>query len=173
MSYDFNADEIFAIAEKIEENGAEFYRRAAEAISCEDTKKLLMGLANMEDDHLKLFHTMRKQLPEKDKQSTVFDPEGDAARYLQSFADIRVFDKRHDDPSELVDPDSCSDKDIIDVLKFATDREKDSIVFYLGMKDLVPDEKGKKDIDAIIREEMSHIRTLNRQLQDVRRRSGL
>ena len=37
MSYDFNADEIFEIAEQIERNGAKFYRNAAESIA--DTDK--------------------------------------------------------------------------------------------------------------------------------------
>jgi rubrerythrin len=172
MSYDFNADEIFAIAEKIEENGEAFYRRAARAISCEKTKEMLERLADMEVAHKKLFALMRKDLPAQGRQSTVFDPDGEAAQYLQSFADTRVFDTRQD-PAALVDPNSCSDADVLAVLGFAVDREKDSIVFYLGMKNLVPDAKGKKDIDAIIAEEMGHIRILNRQIVEVKRRSGL
>ena len=32
MGLDFNADEVFEIAEQIERNGAEFYRTAAENI---------------------------------------------------------------------------------------------------------------------------------------------
>ena len=38
MSYNFNADEIFEIAEQIERNGANFYRTAAENITDEDKK---------------------------------------------------------------------------------------------------------------------------------------
>ena len=38
MSYDFNADEIFEIAEQIERNGAKFYRTAAESVADEDKK---------------------------------------------------------------------------------------------------------------------------------------
>ena len=33
--------------------------------------------------------------------------------------------------------------------------EKDSIVFYLGMKDMVPEALGQSHLDAIIKEEMS------------------
>ena len=42
--------------------------------------------------------------------------------------------------------------------------EKDSIAFYLGMKDMVPDDLGKSNMDAIIREEMSHIQLLSEKL---------
>lgn len=50
------------------------------------------------------------------------------------------------------------------IIKYAMAAEKDSIVFYLGMKDLVPENMGKKKIDEIIREEMSHIRLLSKEL---------
>ena len=36
MNYDFNADEIFEMAERLEKNGAAFYRNAAEAVSQAD-----------------------------------------------------------------------------------------------------------------------------------------
>jgi rubrerythrin len=51
-----------------------------------------------------------------------------------------------------------------EVLKAAIEAEKDSIVFYLGMKDIVPDALGKKRIDDIIKEEMGHIRLLSKEL---------
>jgi rubrerythrin len=50
------------------------------------------------------------------------------------------------------------------ILKEAITAEKDSIVFYLGMKELVPETLGKKRIDAIIKEEMSHIKLLSKEL---------
>ena len=38
MMYDFNAAEVFNVAVKIEENGAKFYRRAAELQSDPENK---------------------------------------------------------------------------------------------------------------------------------------
>ena len=35
MGWDFNADEIFEMAEQIERNGAKYYRNAAEFVSTE------------------------------------------------------------------------------------------------------------------------------------------
>jgi rubrerythrin len=50
------------------------------------------------------------------------------------------------------------------ILKAAVLAEKDSIVFYLGMKDLVPEGMGQSQLDDIIKEEMSHIKMLSRRL---------
>jgi rubrerythrin len=42
--------------------------------------------------------------------------------------------------------------------------EKDSIVFYVGIKDLVPEKLGKNKIDNIIDEEKKHILLLANEL---------
>ena len=55
MSIDFNADEVFEIAEQIERNGAKFYRTSAKNISDVNNKNFLIQLAEMEDEHEKTF----------------------------------------------------------------------------------------------------------------------
>lgn len=51
-----------------------------------------------------------------------------------------------------------------DVLAFAIQRERESVVFYTGLKDAVPDAADKLRIETIIREEMGHITLLGRKL---------
>lgn len=153
MSYDFNADEILKIAEQIERNGSNFYRKAAEKVSGQAEKKLLTHLAEMEDAHEKTFASLRKTLSDKEKASTVFDPEDQTGSYLRSLADTRVFFEKELDFSSMKS-----------ILKDAIVAEKDSIIFYLGIKDAVPADLGKGKIEAIIKEEMSHIRLLNREI---------
>jgi rubrerythrin len=153
MSYDFNADEVFEIAEQIERNGAKFYRTAAENISDEDQKKLLINLAEMEDEHEQTFKTMRTELTQEEKVVTTFDPEGESENYLRALADTRVFYEKEIDVSSFKE-----------ILKSAITAEKDSIVFYLGMKEVVPHNLGKQRLDNIIKEEMSHIRLLSSKL---------
>jgi len=150
MNYDFNADEIFEMAEQIERNGASFYRRSAESITEPAEKKLLLDLAAMEDEHEKTFADLRAGLSEKEKFTTLFDPEGETALYLRALADTRVFFKKKIDMSSMEE-----------ILKEAILAEKDSIVFYLGMKEMVPVHLGKTKIDAIIKEEMAHIKLLS------------
>ncbi|MCD4764732.1 MAG: ferritin family protein [Desulfobacterales bacterium] len=154
MSYDFNADEIFEMAEQIERNGASFYRKSAELIANPAEKKLLLDIAAMEDEHEKTFADLRAGLSEKEKVTTVFDPEGEISLYLRALADTRVFfEKKIDNTSSIKD-----------ILKEAILAEKDSIVFYLGMKEMVPENLGKAKIDAIIKEEMNHIKLFSKAL---------
>ena len=47
MSYEFNADEVFEIAEQIERNGAKFYRTAAKNVSDVNNKNFCICLANL------------------------------------------------------------------------------------------------------------------------------
>jgi len=153
MSYDFNADEVFEIAEQIERNGAKFYRAGAEKIIDSDKKKLLIELAEMEDEHEITFKKMRAELTTDEKVIMTFDPEGEAEKYLRALADTRVFyDKK-------IDTNSMEK-----ILKSAITAEKDSIVFYLGMKEVVPINLGKQKLDKIIKEEMNHISLLSKEL---------
>lgn len=153
MSYDFNAEEIFMMAEQIERNGAKFYRKAAGSVADPESKELLLGLAGMEDEHEKMFISIRAELTEKEKETTVFDPTGEAVLYLHALADTRVFFEKKIDLASMQE-----------ILKAAIAAEKDSIVFYLGMKEAVPDNRGKQRIEAIIKEEMHHIRILSKEL---------
>ena len=158
MSYDFNADEMFEIAEQLERNGAKFYRNAADGISDPAGKVLLIKLAGMEDGHEKTFHSLRATLTEKEKISTVFDPQNEAALYLRALADTRVFFEKESPGSSMKE-----------ILKSAIEAEKDSIVFYLGMKDAVPEKYGRVKIEAIIKEEMGHIRLLSSELAGLKK----
>ena len=121
MSYDFNADEIFEMAEQMERNGAKFYHDAAEGVSGNE-KEWLLQLAAMEDAHEKIFQSIRSTLSADDAQSTVFDPEGESALYLRALVDTKVFYEKDIDTSNMRG-----------ILKAAIQAEKDSIVFYLGI----------------------------------------
>ena len=168
MSYDFNADNILEMAEQIERNGGKFYRTSAESVEDAASKELLKGLAAMEDQHEKTFATMRAGLSETDRESTTFDPENESIRYLKALADSRVFVERQ--IPELDALKGRPDKEIMEeILKFAIGAEKESIIFYLGMKDIVPASLGKGKLDDIIKEEMSHIRMLSNRLISIKR----
>lgn len=158
MAFDFNADDVFEIAGQIEKNGAEFYQKASETIPDARYKKFLLDLATMELFHEKTFAEMRAALSEKEKQPTVFDPNDEAVLYLKALADMRVFYQKQIDLSSIEA-----------ILMAALAAEKDSIVFYLGMKDLVPEKLGRDRIDAIINEEKQHVRLLGSELIDLKK----
>jgi len=164
MSIDFNADEIFEMAEEIERNGARFYRKAAEGKEDTHSHQLLLDLAAMEDEHEKLFASMRKDLSKQERASDVFDPYNEAALYLRAMADGAVFNVKKDPSEDLTGSESMED-----ILRRAIGLEKDSIVFYLGMKEMVPERLGRPKVEAIIKEEMKHITDLNGALVELKR----
>jgi rubrerythrin len=157
MGLEFNADESLEMAEQIERNGARFYRKAAELAQDEEVKNVLLDLAAWEDDHLRVFASLRDDLTISQQQPTSFDAEQETSLYLRAMADGNVFDVRAD-PAELLTGKQTTEE----ILKLAIGQEKNSIVFYLGLKELVPEALGKEKIDHIIREEMGHIGLLNR-----------
>jgi len=157
----FNADEVFEMAEQIERNGAKFYRKAADSADKENVAALL-EMAAMEDDHEKTFSRMRSQLTSREKTPVTFDPEGVGGLYLQAMTDAKVFNYRADPSERLTGKES-----IEEIYRTAIGLEKDSIVFYLGMKDLVPRSESKDWIDQIIKQEMDHISRLSTALSAV------
>lgn len=155
MAFIFNADEVFEMAEQIERNGAAFYRLAAKQFPAQ--QRLLQIIAGQEDEHCATFSALRRQLASKDKEAAVYDPGQEAEAYLRAMADRRVVDVSRRPKDMLKGTESFAD-----ILGIAIGMEKDSIVFYVGMQEMVPPALGRDKLDLIIREEKKHIVFLNK-----------
>ncbi len=160
MSITFNADEIFEMAEQIERNGAKFYREAAANASDADVKEMLLSMAAMEDGHELTFSQMRKELSAEDKASNTFDPDNEVAQYLQTMADFHGTEGKASSTEQLT-----GNENLAEILTIALQAEKNSIAFYVGIKDLLVTKSGKQKIQAIIIEEMAHVSTIGGKLQ--------
>lgn len=153
MSARFNADEILEMAGRIETQGARFYRKAARLhVAARD---LLNEIAQQEDLHYQTFMEMRRQLTPSEKGIAV-DLTGEVELYLSAMVEGLDLDI-HRDPAEVL----TGKEPLRDLFQMAIGLEKDSIAFYLGLKDMVPPAFGKDKIDAIVREEMRHIAWLH------------
>ena len=161
MAMTFTADEIFEIAEEIERNAAEFYREAAERCSNEDTTKLLLDMSATENEHLETFQNMREKLAGEVGLS-IFDPLGRSAMYLQAMADARSWEGRVSPMQNLSGNETA--KEIIEI---AIESEKEMVVFYVGLKDMVYFKAGKEKVEDIILEELSHISSLLKKLESL------
>jgi rubrerythrin len=150
------ADDVFTMAIRIEENGFAFYNGAAKKTEETDAKKLFEELANMEQGHVTAFKSLRATMPPTLLESPVWDPEGLAESYLQATADTHIFtvEAAHD----RLQDDMTVDQTIDMAIQF----EKDSVAFFLGMKELLSQADGKNEIDKLIGAEMEHIRMLSR-----------
>ena len=152
----FGIDKIFEIAQKIELDGAQFYRKAAEKTLNDDIKQVLLDLAAMEDGHLEIFEQMRKELSEQNKNENLFTADNQVALYLKNMADNRGGERIKSQLERL-----SGNETIKEILEIAIDGEKASMLFYIGLKELVPNRANKDQIEAIIKEEYSHLVALN------------
>lgn len=148
----FNADEVFDMAVRIETNGAEFYRKAAALQGDEKNRNFLNGLARMEDRHKKTFEEMRHAITERGMGGEAFDPDGEGSAYLHALADAHGGEGSPKVADSLTGSESMEQ-----ILEIALSLEKKSILYYVGLKELVPQSLGKENIDKIIAEEHKHV----------------
>jgi len=157
MAASFNIDEILQMAIQIERNGGKFYRLAADMTADTEVRKSLLMLASMEDDHETTFETLREK---GDLDGFDLDLDGQAAAYLQAVADGYVFDV-DEDPAKVL----AGDPDAGQILRIAINREKDAVTLFAGLKEAMPAGWGHDRVDAIIREELSHIAILSDEIR--------
>jgi rubrerythrin len=165
MGITFNADEVFAIAERIEENGAAFYRRAAElhgSTEGADTA-LLLRLAAMEDQHQAVFASMREELPDCMREVTASDPYMEAELYLHAVGNSHGGEGAPEAADALTGKETAEE-----IIRTAIGLEQKSIAFYVGLRDMVPPKLGQGKVDAIIAEEKDHVTILTAELRAVR-----
>ncbi|WP_153448638.1 ferritin family protein [Vibrio algicola] len=149
MIINFNANEVLIMAEEIEKQSCDFYVKAAEQVESQENRDFLLKLASFEFTHKSFFKELRAELGCNEKEAPVFDPNNEASAYCRSFAQIQ----------SLFDGDADFN-DMLSILKFAINKEKDAILFYSRIKEFVPEVKGSEKLDEIIAEEHSHIKIL-------------
>jgi rubrerythrin len=103
---------------------------------------------------------MHAELSGKELEAPVYDPDGEVQMYLRVMADGHIFDLTTDPAQQM-----ANKKTPEDVLKMGMRAERDSIAFYVGLKESVPQQAGKDKVQAIIKEEMGHMAILNEKLQ--------
>lgn len=162
MLFGFNAAEVFDIAINIEENGKTFYTRAAQMVDDPDVKTLFQQLAQEEEVHKARFTELKKLLPPQAKESTVPDLSNELDLYIKMMADEHIFSKASGVEQELKKISSLQD-----ALRLAIQFEKDSVLFFVSMKEATDDTKGREMIDLLIKEEQEHVKRLSLALRKV------
>jgi rubrerythrin len=152
MSITFTVEELFEMAQQLERNGAEFYVAAAMLPAAAARRRMLVELAAWEEQHEKLFADMQaNQSAEPGPALT-----GEGALYMQALVNGRVFEPN---AHELLS--RC--QTVQDVLRTAIGLEKESIVFYVGLRGAIaPEHRGR--LEDIIGQEMRHVAVLTSEL---------
>jgi len=147
----FAGSEIVEIGIQIENNGRDFYNMLAGRSENEQAREIFRFLAGEEEKHIKIFEGILEKTQK-------FAPQGldadDYLRYMKVLAEEHVFTQK--DRGEEIARKTGSDKEAVEVaIRF----EEDSIVFYTGIKRIVP-EYDHKVIEALIMQEEGHLMQL-------------
>jgi len=156
MGIRFNADEVLEMAIKIERNGAAFYRKAASQHPGEESMAMLEKLAAMEDEHEKTFLELRAQLTEQERKEQVYDPDGEVSLYLEALSDSHGGEGSPSAADALTGEESLAE-----IITIALGLEEKSILYYLGLRDFVPETLGRNKVDKVIAEERKHLTQLS------------
>jgi len=162
MAMSFTASEIFEIAEQIERNGAKYYHDAATVCVDKSMRQFFGQLEEMEKNHERIFAEMRKNLEEQTDVATVFDPDNEMAYYLKAMAKNAGWEGKAMPHAEFIGHETP-----VQIIKTAIEAEKASINYYLGLKEFVSPQ-AKEKVDKIIKEEMGHIVTLQKNLEQLK-----
>ena len=156
MEFAFNAGKVLEIACQLEKNGAKFYRRAAELAASDDMKTVFFELAEMEDNHLSLFESMRDD--EDVVAGLLATPDDLLTTYLRALAGSQIFNK--DVPKEYFAEGVSPQK----ILEKAIQLEMETIAYYHGIREKMPNKRNKRRVSDIIHEEMGHVALLAEKL---------
>jgi len=162
----FNADEVFTIAERIEEDAAEFYTKAANLHAAQEEVELLRRLARMENEHRDRLVEMRNDLTPAMSRYLDDFPHPKAMLYLTTIADAHGGEGSLSQAQPLTASDTLED-----LLKKGIDFEQKTILFYTALKDMVPPDLGREQVDRIIEEEKQHFLDLTARLKNLQAQS--
>ena len=152
MPISFSGSELLTIAIGIERRGIAFYDIMTRSTKNAIAREVFKYLGDMEREHIRTFQGM---LAEADKYQFLETPAGEYTTYLQALVDSAVF------TNDLVTSEMATKvSSDIEAMELAIGAEKDSILFYYEMKDIMP-QRAQPTVNKIIAEEKSHLRQLS------------
>lgn len=147
----FAGSEIVEIGIQIEKNGRDFYATLAGQVKNVKAGEIFQFLAGEEEKHIKVFQGILAKLEKYQPQGLDAD---DYYAYMNALASENVFMQK--DKGTEIAKKIKNDKEAIDI---GIGAEKDSIVFYEGMKKVVPQYE-IKIVEEVIAQEQGHLKQL-------------
>lgn len=148
----FAGSEIVEIGIQIEKNGRDFYNTLEKKSKNQKASEIFKYLAGEEEKHIVVFQKILDSLG-KNEPPELYPDEYFA--YMNALASEHVFTK--EDKGEEIAKTIKSDMEAVNM---GIGFEKDSIIFYEGMKKVVP-EYDLKLVDELIMQEQDHLSILS------------
>ena len=148
----FGVAQALEMAISIEENGAAFYASAAEKTEDGELRELFEALAGREVEHREVFEAMAERLEPAAgvRESDV----GNYTSFLEVALDHAVFSGQ-DKALRMAEAADTREA----ALRAAMGFEKDTMLFYYDLREMVAD-KDREIISEVIQEEKQHLRRL-------------
>jgi rubrerythrin len=151
------AAEALKWALEIEKNGEAFYNTVAAKSADPEVKALFEDLAAQERGHYQVFQKMLEEVkPEPDLSNVEYD---EYQTYLQVALDRALF----------AGPDkgltlAKQAQDLATALRAAMGFEKDTLLFFYDLREMMVSEAERRAVSDIILEEKAHLRRLAKML---------
>lgn len=153
MAHFFRANEIANVAIEIEKKGREFYMLAAQKAKSSEIKDIFTYLADEETKHEQVFRSMLDRLG--DVEMPAWASHEEYMQYLEALIESHMlFGELGRKFMERADSE-------MDVLKMAMSFEKDTMLFFMEMMELVPASE-KYVVQQCYEEERKHLRDLSK-----------
>ena len=147
----FSGSEVLEIGVQIEKNGRDFYNTLVKQSENLKAREVFRFLSLEEEKHIKVFQGILDKTQKYEPQGLDTD---DYFAYMSALAGEHIFTQKN--KGEEIAKTIKTDKEAIEK---AIGFEEDSIVFYAGMRKIVPDYDGKI-IEALIIQEENHLKQL-------------
>lgn len=148
----FAGSEIVELGIQIEKNGRDFYNAVAGRSKNNKARDIFTYLAAEETKHIAIF---KKILDSVNKYEPPEAYPGEYFAYMNALASQQVFTQK--DKGAQAAKNVTSDKQAVEL---AIGFEKDSIIFYEGIRKMVP-EYDYKVVDELITQEQNHLKQLS------------
>ncbi|MHC4309091.1 MAG: hypothetical protein ACYSSN_04025 [Planctomycetota bacterium] len=155
MKTEFNVDQVFQIAGRIQQNGAEFYLKMAKRFCDSRRRGLCLVLAEQRTERAKALTEERKRFCNKYGKSVTSGYGDYIMSHPSEMADLAVFSHEQYHAIPLTGRDGREE-----ILKDAIGRSEAVIVFFQGLKEFAQDAVTERALDKIIEEENHHINLL-------------
>lgn len=176
----FNGKDVLEMAVLIEQRGAGFYRKAAEMSRTEEQQSFFNDLAEMELQHSRIFTEQlekAKLTAKKDSTDSIdayfkyVQQELQPAEQGPTLAQADAFVSKTVLSSQPQDM-AAANTSMLNLAQTAMGMEKDSVVFYLSMRENMDEENDKLVIDGIVAEELKHIRMLSKLIAQLKQEAA-
>ena len=151
MANVFAGSEVVEIGIQIEKNGGDFYNELAKRSKNKKAAEIFRYLAEQEEKHIAVFKRILNTVQKYEPQESY---PGEYFAYMNALASEYVFTKKG--KGRQIAKKIKNDKEAVEM---GIGFEKDSILFYIGIKQSIPKDD-QNLIEELIKQEKDHLRQL-------------